>query len=154
MAEMATIDANAFCFSPAKSIRAIHAGQSGWPAGSMRDTKFSYPENTTISTRLPVSETSISDSTPRIGRVLVRPLGTLRPLIGPYKSRLVCQLPKLSPITASGASPYAVGWLKDLTHSTDSGMYLLAACLVAGAALTLSVPTRLVVSKSQLCVKM
>ncbi|CAM3164456.1 MFS transporter [Cupriavidus taiwanensis] len=41
-------------------------------------------------------------------------------------------------------SPYAVGWLKDLTHSTDSGMYLLAVCLVVGAALTLSVPKRLV----------
>ncbi|AGW89134.1 MFS transporter [Cupriavidus sp. DF5525] len=41
-------------------------------------------------------------------------------------------------------SPYAVGWLKDLTHSTDSGMYLLAACLVVGAALTLSVPPRVV----------
>jgi len=41
-------------------------------------------------------------------------------------------------------SPYAVGWLKDLTHSTDSGMYLLAACLVLGAVLTLSVPARLV----------
>ena len=45
-------------------------------------------------------------------------------------------------------SPYAVGWLKDLTHSTDSGMYLLAACLVVGAALTLSVPARLVGRKS------
>ncbi|EYS88561.1 MFS transporter [Cupriavidus sp. SK-4] len=44
-------------------------------------------------------------------------------------------------------SPYAVGWLKDLTHSTDSGMYLLAACLVVGAALTLSVPKRLVSRK-------
>ncbi|MBB2918966.1 MFS transporter [Cupriavidus alkaliphilus] len=41
-------------------------------------------------------------------------------------------------------SPYAVGWLKDLTRSTDSGMYLLAGCLVVGAALTLSVPKRLV----------
>ncbi|EHP37652.1 major facilitator superfamily transporter [Cupriavidus basilensis OR16] len=41
-------------------------------------------------------------------------------------------------------SPYAVGWLKDLTQSTDSGMYLLAACLMAGAALTLSVPARMV----------
>ena len=41
-------------------------------------------------------------------------------------------------------SPYAVGWLKDMTHSTDSGMYLLAACLVVGAALTLSVPARMV----------
>jgi len=45
-------------------------------------------------------------------------------------------------------SPYAVGWLKDMTHSTDSGMYLLAACLVVGAALTLSVPARLVGRKS------
>ncbi|MFS8978699.1 MFS transporter [Cupriavidus necator] len=44
-------------------------------------------------------------------------------------------------------SPYAVGWLKDLTHSTDSGMYLLAACLVVGAALTLSVPARVVSRK-------
>ncbi|WP_454056118.1 MFS transporter [Cupriavidus sp. Marseille-Q8015] len=41
-------------------------------------------------------------------------------------------------------SPYAVGWLKDLTHSTDSGMYLLAACMVVGAALALSVPARMV----------
>ncbi|MGO4305311.1 MULTISPECIES: MFS transporter [unclassified Cupriavidus] len=41
-------------------------------------------------------------------------------------------------------SPYAVGWLKDLTHSTDTGMYLLAVCLVVGAALTLSVPARMV----------
>ncbi|WP_434033071.1 MFS transporter [Cupriavidus sp. a3] len=40
-------------------------------------------------------------------------------------------------------SPYAVGWLKDLTSSTNSGMYLLTACLVVGAALTLSVPARL-----------
>ncbi|WP_354686220.1 MFS transporter [Cupriavidus necator] len=44
-------------------------------------------------------------------------------------------------------SPYAVGWLKDLTRSTDSGMYLLAACLVVGAALTLSVPARVVSRK-------
>lgn len=41
-------------------------------------------------------------------------------------------------------SPYAVGWLKDMTQSTDSGMYLLAVCLVVGAALTLSVPARMV----------
>jgi len=41
-------------------------------------------------------------------------------------------------------SPYAVGWLKDLTQSTDSGMYLLAVCMVVGAALTLSVPARMV----------
>ncbi|UZN51608.1 MFS transporter [Cupriavidus cauae] len=41
-------------------------------------------------------------------------------------------------------SPYAVGWLKDLTQSTNAGMYLLAGCLVIGAVLTLLVPARLV----------
>ncbi|GJG93681.1 MFS transporter [Cupriavidus pauculus] len=41
-------------------------------------------------------------------------------------------------------SPYAVGWLKDLTKSTDSGMYLLAVCMVLGAVLALSVPARMV----------
>ena len=41
---------------------------------------------------------------------------------------------------AGFASPYAVGWLKDLTSSTNSGVYLLACSLVVGAALTLSVP--------------
>jgi sugar phosphate permease len=41
-------------------------------------------------------------------------------------------------------SPYAVGWLKELTASTDAGMYLLAASLVCGAILTLCVPARLV----------
>ncbi|AZG12336.1 MFS transporter [Cupriavidus pauculus] len=41
-------------------------------------------------------------------------------------------------------SPYAVGWLKDLTQSTESGMYLLAACMVVGAALALSVPAKMV----------
>ncbi|MCA7082449.1 MFS transporter [Cupriavidus sp. DB3] len=41
-------------------------------------------------------------------------------------------------------SPYAVGWLKDLTQSTNAGMYLLAGCLVVGAVLTLLVPARLV----------
>lgn len=39
-------------------------------------------------------------------------------------------------------SPYAVGWLKDATSTTDTGMYLLAASMVVGAALTLSVPSR------------
>ena len=43
--------------------------------------------------------------------------------------------------------PYAVGWLKDMTQSTDSGMYLLAVCMVVGAALTLSVPARMVNQK-------
>lgn len=41
-------------------------------------------------------------------------------------------------------SPYAVGWLKDATGSTDAGIYLLALGMVVGAALTLSVPARLV----------
>jgi MFS family permease len=45
---------------------------------------------------------------------------------------------------AGFVSPYLVGWLKDLTASTDSGMYLLAGCLVLGALLALSVPRRLV----------
>jgi D-galactonate transporter len=41
-------------------------------------------------------------------------------------------------------APYLVGWLKQLTSSTDSGMYLLAAALVIGAAITLMVPAKLV----------
>ncbi len=45
------------------------------------------------------------------------------------------------------ASPYAVGWLKDATGSTDTGVYLLAIGMVVGALLTLSVPARLVNGK-------
>jgi len=45
---------------------------------------------------------------------------------------------------AGFASPYLVGWLKDLTQSTDIGMYLLSGILVAGAAVVLNVPARLV----------
>jgi nitrate/nitrite transporter NarK len=45
---------------------------------------------------------------------------------------------------AGFVSPYLVGWLRDLTATTNSGMYMLAACLLAGALLTLSVPARLV----------
>jgi len=45
------------------------------------------------------------------------------------------------------ASPYAVGWLKDTTGSTDAGVYLLACGMVVGALLTLSVPARLVNTK-------
>ena len=40
---------------------------------------------------------------------------------------------------AGFVSPFAVGWLKDQTKSTDSGIYLLAGSLVVGALLTLSV---------------
>lgn len=45
---------------------------------------------------------------------------------------------------AGFASPYLIGWLKELTQSTNFGMYALAAILVAGAATVLSVPARLV----------
>ncbi|AIY42387.1 Nitrate/nitrite transporter [Collimonas arenae] len=45
---------------------------------------------------------------------------------------------------AGFVSPYLVGWLKDQTHSTNSGMYVLAASLLLGAVLTLSVPKHLV----------
>ncbi len=41
-------------------------------------------------------------------------------------------------------SPYAVGWLKESTGSTDAGVYLLAAGMVVGALLTLAIPARLV----------
>ncbi|KAK46120.1 MFS transporter [Caballeronia sp. LZ029] len=41
-------------------------------------------------------------------------------------------------------SPYLVGWLKQVTASTASGMYMLAGFLVLGALLALSVPARMV----------
>ncbi|EKS73184.1 MULTISPECIES: MFS transporter [Caballeronia] len=41
-------------------------------------------------------------------------------------------------------SPYLVGWLKQVTASNSSGMYMLAGFLVLGAVLVLSVPARLV----------
>jgi nitrate/nitrite transporter NarK len=45
---------------------------------------------------------------------------------------------------AGFVSPYAVGWLKDLTSSTEAGMYALSAVLVFGAFVVLSVPPKLV----------
>jgi nitrate/nitrite transporter NarK len=46
---------------------------------------------------------------------------------------------------AGFVSPYVVGWLKDLTQSTQAGMYAVSAVLVAGAAIILVfVPARLV----------
>ncbi len=45
---------------------------------------------------------------------------------------------------AGFVSPYVIGWLKDLTQSTVSGMYVLAAVLVIGALTVLSVPKRMV----------
>jgi D-galactonate transporter len=41
-------------------------------------------------------------------------------------------------------SPYLVGWLKQATASTASGMYMLAGFMVLGALLALSVPARMV----------
>jgi D-galactonate transporter len=41
-------------------------------------------------------------------------------------------------------SPYAVGWLKQATAANDSGMYMLAAFMVLGGLLAVSVPARLV----------
>ncbi len=45
---------------------------------------------------------------------------------------------------AGFVSPYLVGYLKDLTHSTQSGMYVLAAMLVIGAIAVLRTPAKLV----------
>jgi len=45
---------------------------------------------------------------------------------------------------AGFVSPYAVGWLKDATGSTDAGVYLLAAAMVIGVLLTLAVQKQLV----------
>ncbi|KDB05853.1 major facilitator superfamily MFS_1 [Burkholderia sp. lig30] len=41
-------------------------------------------------------------------------------------------------------SPYLMGWLKQATSRNDAGMYMLAAFLVLGGLLALSVPKRLV----------
>ncbi|WP_321952326.1 MFS transporter [Paraburkholderia bannensis] len=41
-------------------------------------------------------------------------------------------------------SPYAVGWLKQATSANDSGMYLLAACMIVGGLLALCAPAKLV----------
>ena len=45
---------------------------------------------------------------------------------------------------AGFVSPYLVGYLKDATHSTQSGMYVLAGMLVVGAIAVLRTPARLV----------
>ena len=45
---------------------------------------------------------------------------------------------------AGFVSPYLVGYLKDLTHSTQSGMYVLAGMLVLGAIAVARTPARLV----------
>jgi D-galactonate transporter len=45
---------------------------------------------------------------------------------------------------AGFVSPYVVGWLKDLTQSTEAGMYAVSAVLIIGAAVIVSIPARLV----------
>jgi nitrate/nitrite transporter NarK len=41
-------------------------------------------------------------------------------------------------------SPFAVGWIKDLTQSTDTGMYLIASLILLGGFLMIVfVPARL-----------
>jgi D-galactonate transporter len=45
---------------------------------------------------------------------------------------------------AGFVSPFLVGWIKDLTHSTDPALYILSGVMLAGALLVLLVPARLV----------
>lgn len=45
---------------------------------------------------------------------------------------------------AAFASPYAIGWIKDATGSTDHGMFFLAAFAFIGAVLVFLVPRKLV----------
>ena len=45
---------------------------------------------------------------------------------------------------AGFVSPYVIGWIIDKTHSTDLGVYTLAACLTLGGLLVLALPKRLV----------
>jgi D-galactonate transporter len=45
---------------------------------------------------------------------------------------------------AGFVSPFLIGAIKDMTQSTDIALYVLAAVLVAGAAIVLSLPARLV----------
>lgn len=45
---------------------------------------------------------------------------------------------------AGFVSPFLVGWIKDLTHSTDLALYILSSVLLVGAVLVMLVPARLV----------
>ncbi|MGA2549432.1 MAG: MFS transporter [Burkholderiaceae bacterium] len=45
---------------------------------------------------------------------------------------------------AGFVSPYVIGWIIDTTHSTDLGVYTLAACLTVGSLLVLALPKQLV----------
>lgn len=44
---------------------------------------------------------------------------------------------------AGFVSPYLVGWIKDITHSTDIALYILSGCVLTGALLILRIPARL-----------
>ncbi len=45
---------------------------------------------------------------------------------------------------AGFAGPYFIGFMKDLTHSTNTGLYTMAGALMLGALLTFLVPARIV----------
>jgi D-galactonate transporter len=45
---------------------------------------------------------------------------------------------------AGFVSPYVVGWLKDLTHSTEAGMFAVSSVLIVGAAAILTISPKLV----------
>jgi MFS-type transporter involved in bile tolerance (Atg22 family) len=45
---------------------------------------------------------------------------------------------------AGFVSPYVVGWLKDLTRSTEAGMFAVSAVLIVGAAVILTIAPKLV----------
>jgi D-galactonate transporter len=45
---------------------------------------------------------------------------------------------------AGFAGPYFIGFMKDLTHSTNTGLYTMAGALILGALLTFIVPARIV----------
>jgi MFS-type transporter involved in bile tolerance (Atg22 family) len=43
---------------------------------------------------------------------------------------------------AGFVSPYLVGWIKDVTHSTDMGLYCVAVSLISAAAIVLTMPKK------------
>ncbi len=45
---------------------------------------------------------------------------------------------------AGFVSPYLVGWIKDMTKSTDIGLYCVALSLIVAAAIVLTVPKKVV----------
>ncbi|BAO91444.1 MFS transporter [Caballeronia cordobensis] len=45
---------------------------------------------------------------------------------------------------AGFVSPYLVGWIKDMTHSTDVGLYCVAASLIVAAGVVLTMPKKVV----------